>query len=73
MRSKNMDLSFESFNDELNVLSWYSLNGLLNNVIAILVFDAFKDISLEFLDEFGLLISEDVFKSLFYVSMCDIC
>jgi hypothetical protein len=60
-----MHLTSESFDDELNMLSRYTLNGLLYDVIAVLIFDTFENIDLEFRSEFGLLIRENMFESLY--------
>lgn len=64
MCSKNVHLTSKSFDDKLDVLRGYSLDGFLHDVIAVLIFDTFKDISLEFCNEFGLLIGEDMLESL---------
>ncbi len=61
---ENVDLTFESFDDELNVLSWHTFDSFLHNVIAVLVLDTLQNINLQLLDQFGLLISEDVLQSL---------
>lgn len=41
-----MDLTSESFYDELDVIGWDSLDGFLNNMIAVLVFDTLEDVGL---------------------------
>jgi hypothetical protein len=64
MSRKTMNLSPESFDDELNMWTWDTFNRLLHNMVAILVFNTLHDIGLEFLDELSLLIGEDMFESL---------
>ncbi len=64
MCSKHMHLAFERFDDELDVLRWYSLDGLLHHVVAILILDTFEDVGLEFGHERGLLVRQDVLESL---------
>jgi hypothetical protein len=51
-----MDLAFERFNDELNMLRWNSLDGLLDDVVAILILDTLQNVVLELLYELSLLI-----------------
>lgn len=46
MRSENVYLASESFDDELDVLRWNSLDGFLHDVVAVLIFDTFEDIGL---------------------------
>jgi len=67
MCSKNVHLTSKSFDDELDMLCGYSLDGLLHDVIAILIFDTFEDIGLEFCNELGLLIGEDMLESLCFL------
>lgn len=69
MCSKYMRLTSKSFDDELDVLCWDSLDGLLHDVIPVLIFDTFKNIGLKFCDEFGLLIRENMFKSLYELAL----
>lgn len=69
MGGQNMNLSSESFDDELNMLGWNSLNGLLHYVIAVLVLDTLENVGLKFLDEFCLLICKDMFQGLGDVSI----
>jgi hypothetical protein len=47
MSGQNVDLATESFDDELDMLCWNPLDGFLNDVIAILILNAFEDIGLE--------------------------
>lgn len=49
MGRKAVDLVGECVNDELDVLCRYSLNRLLNDVVAVLVLDAFQDVILKLL------------------------
>lgn len=69
MCSKHMHLASESFDDELHMLCWYALNGLLHDVIPVLIFDTFENIGLEFCDEFGLLIRKDILKCLYKLAL----
>ena len=55
--SENVDLTSESLDDELDVLSWNSLDGFLHNVVSVLILDTFKDVSLKLGDELSLLVS----------------
>lgn len=57
MGSENVDLTSESFDDELNVLSWNSLDGFLHNMVAILILDTLEDVSLKLGNELSLLVS----------------
>jgi hypothetical protein len=65
---KDVDLAPEGFDDELNVFSRNTLDGLLNYMIAILVLDALENVGLELFNKFRLLICEDMFQSLEDVS-----
>jgi hypothetical protein len=49
MSSKNVDLASESLDDELDMFRGNSLDGFLHDVVAILIFDALKDICLKLL------------------------
>lgn len=60
MRGKSMYLSLECFNDELNVLGWDSLDGLLDDVVSILIFDTLQDIWLKFFNELCLLVGKNM-------------
>ena len=55
MGGQLLDLSMERLEYEPDVHSWDSLDGLLYDMIAILVFDAFEHISFELLNDGGLL------------------
>ena len=59
-----VNLVSEGIYDEGDVLRGDSLDRLLDDVVAVLVFDAFQNLALDFLDEERLLVDEDVLKSL---------
>lgn len=61
---QRLDLASEGVDDELYVLSRYPLDGFLDHVIAILIFDAIYHVILELFDKLSLLIGEDVLESL---------
>jgi hypothetical protein len=61
-------LPLEGFDDESDVLGWDALDGLLDNMVAILVLDALENIRSKFLGKLGLLIGKDMFQSLFRIS-----
>jgi len=50
MGGENVDLSSESFDDELNVLSWHTFDSFLHDVVAVLVLDTLQNIDLQLLD-----------------------
>lgn len=60
-----MNLVGECIEDKVNVLGFAALNGLLDNMVSVLVFDATRDIVLEFPDQSSLLVVEDVVECLF--------
>jgi hypothetical protein len=64
MSGQDVDLASESFNDELDMLGWDSLNGLLHNMISVLIFDTLQNVGLQFFDKFRLLICEDMLQGL---------
>lgn len=64
MSCQGMYLTPECFNDELYVFGWDTLNGLLYNVIAILILDALENIGVQLLGKLGLLIGEHMFECL---------
>lgn len=64
MSCKNMNLASERLDDELNMLCWNTLDGLLNHVVAILVFDTLQYIGSKLFDKLGLLIGEDMLECL---------
>lgn len=70
MGSQSMHLAFEGVNDELDMFCWDSLNCFLDNMVAMLVFDTLENVYLEFFNELGLLVSEDMFKSLIRLASC---
>lgn len=43
---KNVNLTPESINDELDVLGWHTFDGFLNDMVAVLVLHTFENISL---------------------------
>jgi hypothetical protein len=52
-----MDLAFKSFNDELDVLCWNALDGLLDDVVAVLIFDTLQNVVLKLFHKLSLLVS----------------
>lgn len=50
--------------DELYMLGGYPLNGLLDDMVTILVFDTWEDMFFKLLDQLGLLIGQNVLESL---------
>ena len=56
MHRKRAHLSPERLDDELDVLHRHPFNGLLDDVVAILVFDASHNILFELLDQHCLLV-----------------
>lgn len=58
------DTALESLDDELYMLHRDTLNSFLNDVVAILVLDAFQDIFLKLFHQQRLLVSQDVFQGL---------
>lgn len=63
-----MDLSVEGINDELDVLRWDAFNRFLNNMVAILILDAGKDVSIKFFNKCSLLVCKNMFECLTTVS-----
>jgi hypothetical protein len=68
MSGQNMHLASEGFDDKLNVLSWDTLNGFLDNMVAILVLHTFQNIGLKLINKFCLLVRKNMFKGLCKVS-----
>ena len=64
VRSQVVDVTRDCIVDEDDMLRRDALNGLLYDVIAILVFDAVENIGLELLHESRLLVGKDVFECL---------
>lgn len=60
-----MHLSGKSIDDELYVLCRDSLDSLLNNMVAILILDAFQHMVFQLFYEQRLLVCKDMFQSLF--------
>ena len=71
MCSKNVDLPSECFDDELNVLGWNSLDGFLDDMVAVLILDTLEDIRLKLPDKLGLLVRKDMFESLRKLARAD--
>jgi len=63
MGSKNVHLPPESINDKLQVLCRDTLDGLLNHMVAILIFDALHHIGFELFHELRLLVGKYMFES----------
>ena len=61
---QSMDLTMESFDDELDVFCRYSLNSFLNHMIAVLVFYALEDMTVQLLNKGGLLLRQYMLESL---------
>ena len=59
-----MYLAPECLNNELEARRLHSFNALLNHMVAILIFHAFQNIAIKFLDDQLLLVKGDGFKSL---------
>ena len=65
MSSQALNLSSKGIDDELDVLCRYALDSLLNDVIAVLIFDALEDLILQFLHQGGLLVGQNMFNCLY--------
>ena len=61
-------LTCKSIDDELDVLWRHTLNGLLNDMVAILILNTFDHLRFEFFDYAGLLVGQDVLKGLLHDS-----
>jgi hypothetical protein len=59
-----LDLASESLEDERYVFGVATFDGLLDDVVSVLVFDASQDILLQFANERSLLIVQYMFESL---------
>jgi len=68
MSRQSMNLAMESFDDELDMFCWYSLNSFLNHMVAILVFHTLEDMTVQFLNEGGLLLCQYMLESLWELS-----
>ncbi len=53
--------------DELYMFGGYPLDGLLDDMVTILVFDTWEDMFFKLLDQLGLLIGQNVLESLWNV------
>ena len=51
----------EGVDDELNVFSGYSFEGFLDDMVSVLILDAFENVVLEFPNQLRLLVRQDVF------------
>jgi len=55
-------LALKRFNDELETFRFYGLDALLNDVVAVLIFDTLDDASLQFSDYQLLLVKGDALQ-----------
>lgn len=63
-----MDLADDGGGDETDVFRGDALNGLLDDVVAVLILDAGEDVALQLFDDADLLIKQDVVEDLFHIS-----
>jgi hypothetical protein len=61
---ETVNLPDEGVGDESDVFCWDSLNGLLHNVVPVLILDALENVWLELLHKKSLLVGQDVLESL---------
>jgi hypothetical protein len=61
---KDVDLASESIDGELDMFCGHSLDGFLDNVVAVLVFDALEDVWPKLFHQLCLLVCEDVLQGL---------
>lgn len=59
-----LHLTLEGIDDELHIFGRYSLNGLLNHMVTILISYTLENTRLKLFDHGSLLISQDVFEGL---------
>jgi hypothetical protein len=64
MCGEALNLLVEGVDDELDVLRWYSLNCFLNNMVAVLILDAFQYVVLKLFDDAGLLVNQYMLQCL---------
>lgn len=64
MAGKFIDISPKSFEDEADISVGNKLNGLLHDVVAMLVLRDFQDVPFQLPHEFVLLVHQDVFEGL---------
>lgn len=64
MSSQALDLPGKGIDDKLDVLRGYTLDCLLDDVIAVLIFDALEDLVFQFLYQRRLLVGQDMFNGL---------
>jgi len=62
--SKSTNLSVNGVEDELHASGIETLDGLLDDMVAVLVLDTSQDMRFQFLNKLGLLIAENVLQSL---------
>ena len=65
MCGKSADLALERVDDELYVVRWDPLNGLLNDMVAVLVAHTFQHVVFQLFDHQCLLVGKDVLESLY--------
>lgn len=68
MQTEMLDLVKESFVDEPDGFGSTALDGFLDDMIAILIFDALQDVVLQLTNKCGLLFHEDVLERLLHNS-----
>ena len=73
VRCKSADLTLERVDDELYVLRRDPLNGLLNDMVAVLVAHAFQHVVFQFLYHRCLLVGKNMFESLYKLACCLYC
>lgn len=58
------DLALEGTDNESDSLDWDPLNGLLNDMVSVLVFDTFQNVSFKFHDDRCLLVHQNMLECL---------
>lgn len=61
---ESTNLSVNGVEDELHASGVETLDGLLDNMVAVLVLNTSQDMRFQFLNKLGLLVTENVFQSL---------
>ena len=64
MYGKIMDLVREGIDNELDMFRGNSLNGLLNHMIAVLIFHALEDVVFKLFDQLSLLVGQNMLECL---------
>ena len=64
MSRQFLNVAGEGVDDELYMFSGYSLESFLNDMISILILDAFENVVLKFPNQLRLLVGQNVFQSL---------